>query len=284
MLVFDRVCKSYGQEIALDGFTLRVAPGRVVALVGPNGAGKTTAMRAAFGYVTVDSGEVTWCGNPISHTVRREFGFVPQEPALYPEMRNVRQLTYLGRLAGESKRAARDGAKRALEEFGLQERATAKLSELSGGDQQKVKFGAGLMCSSKLVVADEPFTYLDPDAVDQVVSKLRAMANRGAAVLVSSHQVEQLELFCDEIAVIRDGRVLAAGEVHALKETHPFRYVTTTRPHADTLIRDFGGEPLSVGSDHFLRVPASVPLATIADLVSEYRRPTLRDIYTSVGA
>ena len=217
MLAVNDIRKRFGQVQALDGCSVSVARGRMLGFLGPNGAGKTTVMRAIFGLVELDSGKVLWDGRPIDFAERLRFGYMPEERGLYPRMRLGEQLEYFGRLHGLGASAARFAASLWLERLGLGERADSKVEELSHGNQQRAQLAAALVHEPELLVLDEPFAGLDPVAVQTLVDVLRGEADRGAAVLFSSHQLELVEDICEEVAIIDHGRLLATGDVDALK-------------------------------------------------------------------
>jgi len=211
------ISKRFGNVQALDGCTFTVARGRMIGFLGPNGAGKTTAMRTVFGLAEPDRGEALWDGRPIERTDRLRFGYMPEERGLYPRMRVGEQLEYFAALHGLAARTARAAATSWLERLGLADRARAKIEELSHGNQQRVQLAAALLHEPDLLVLDEPFAGLDPVAVRTLVEVLRGEAERGAAVLFSSHQLDLVEDVCEEVAIVDHGRVVATGDVGALR-------------------------------------------------------------------
>jgi ABC-2 type transport system ATP-binding protein len=209
--------KRYGGVTALDGLAMTVAGGRMHGFVGRNGAGKTTAMRIALGLARADAGEVTWNGAPVTADDRRRFGYMPEERGLYPKMSLVDQVAYFGELSGLSGGDARVAARRWLAELGLEERLTDRAETLSQGNQQRVQLAAALVQDPDLLVLDEPFNGLDPVGVDVLSDVLRAQVERGVAVVFSSHQLDLVERLCDEVTIVDAGRVVAAGEIRALR-------------------------------------------------------------------
>jgi ABC-2 type transport system ATP-binding protein len=182
-------------------------------------------MRAIFGLVELDSGTVLWDGRPIDVSERLRFGYMPEERGLYPRMRLGEQLEYFGRLHGLGASATRSAASLWLERLGLAERADSRVEELSHGNQQRAQLAAALVHAPELLVLDEPFAGLDPVAVQTLVDVLRGEAARGAAVLFSSHQLELVEDICEEVAIIDHGRLLAKGDVDALKRASQRRRI-----------------------------------------------------------
>ena len=211
------VSKRFESVQALADLSFAVEPGRMLGFLGPNGAGKTTAMRAVFGLVQIDGGEVLWCGRPVRLQERLQFGYMPEERGLYPRMPVREQLEYFGQLHGLDRAGARAAARRWLERLGLAERGEAKVEELSHGNQQRAQLAAALVHEPKLLVLDEPFAGLDPLAVRTLAEVLRGEAARGAAVVFSSHQLELVEDICEDVVIIDRGRIVATGTVDALR-------------------------------------------------------------------
>jgi ABC-2 type transport system ATP-binding protein len=220
-----RATKRFGPVLALDGCSFAVERGRMLGFLGPNGAGKTTAMRAVFGLVGLDGGEVLWDGRPVGLEERLHFGYMPEERGLYPRMPVAEQLEYFGRLHGLTAGAARAAAAGWLERLGLAERGAARLEELSHGNQQRAQLAAALVHEPALLVLDEPFAGLDPVAVRTLVDVLRDEAARGAAVLFSSHQLELVQDICEDVAIVDRGRVVATGDVDELRRRSQRRQI-----------------------------------------------------------
>ena len=225
MLELVDIRKRFGEVDALAGCSFSVEPGRMLGFLGPNGAGKTTTMRAVFGLAELDAGDVLWAGKPVGPAERLRFGYMPEERGLYPRMPVGEQLEYFGCLHGMDAGDARAAAARWLERLGLAERAGAKLEELSHGNQQRAQLAAALVHEPELLVLDEPFAGLDPVAVHTLAGVLRDEAERGAAVLFSSHQLELVEDICEEVAIIDHGRIVATGDVDALRRASQRRRI-----------------------------------------------------------
>jgi len=217
MLRVSAVSRTFDGRRVLDDVSFEVAPGRMTGFVGANGAGKTTSMRIILGLLAADSGEVTWHGRPITRTVRQRFGYMPEERGLYPKMRVREQLVYLGRLYGLSAPAARRNVDDLLERVGLSERADDLLETLSLGNQQRAQVAAALVHDPELLILDEPFSGLDPIAVDTLATVLRERAADGVPVLFSSHQLDVVERLCDDLVVIAGGTIRATGSRDELR-------------------------------------------------------------------
>jgi ABC-2 type transport system ATP-binding protein len=225
MLSIVDIRKRFGEVQALDGCCFSVERGRMLGFLGPNGAGKTTTMRAIFGLVEPDGGELLWDGRPITLTDRLRFGYMPEERGLYPRMPVDEQVAYFGRLHGMDADRARTAAEGWLKRLGLAERATAKLEELSHGNQQRAQLAAALVHEPELLVLDEPFAGLDPVAVQTLAELLRSEAERGTAVLFSRHQLDLVEDICEDVAIVDHGRVVATGKLDALRRRSQHRQI-----------------------------------------------------------
>jgi len=207
--------------LALAGVSLDVSEGEIVGLVGRNGAGKTTTMRCVMGIVRPDQGTVSWLGHPVGQADRRRFGYMPEERGLYPQMRILDQVSYFAQLHGLEVDAANASASAWLERLGLKARAEERLVALSHGNQQRVQLAVALVHDPSLLVLDEPFAGLDPEAVDSLSQVLSDQAEQGTAILFSSHQLELVERVCQRVVILDDGRVLAAGTLTELRRRFP---------------------------------------------------------------
>ncbi|WP_182112227.1 MULTISPECIES: ABC transporter ATP-binding protein [unclassified Actinotalea] len=219
MLRLDGIRRSFGDRLVLDDVGFAVERGRLTGFVGGNGAGKTTTMRIILGVLSADGGTVTLDGASLSDEARRHFGYMPEERGLYPKMKAAEQLAYLARLHGYDRRTADARARDLLERLDLGPRADDALEDLSLGNQQRVQIAAALVHDPEVLILDEPFSGLDPLAVDTVVSVLAETAARGVPVLFSSHQLDVVERLCDDVVVIAGGRIAAAGPRDELRES-----------------------------------------------------------------
>ena len=219
MLEISRLSKRFGSLQALDSLSFAVGDRELVGFVGVNGAGKSTAMRIIMGVLAPDAGAVRWDGVPLDADMRRRIGYMPEERGLYPRMRVGEQLTYLARLHGIEADAARRAGREWTERLGIAERRGEEVLRLSLGNQQRVQLAAALVGSPDLLILDEPFSGLDPVAVDVMSEVLRERAAAGVSTLFSSHQLDVVERLCDRVVIIRSGRLVAAGTIEELRAT-----------------------------------------------------------------
>jgi ABC-2 type transport system ATP-binding protein len=220
VLKVDAVSRSFGDRQVLKEVSFPVTAGRMTGFVGANGAGKTTTMRIILGVLAADSGEVTWRGARLDRAARQRFGYMPEERGLYPKMTVTDQLVYLGQLHGVSRDDARRRSAALLDRLGLGERAGDHVEKLSLGNQQRVQIAAALVHDPDVLVLDEPFSGLDPLAVETVVGVLRERATTGSPVLFSSHQLDLVERLCDDLVIIGEGVIRAAGSRSELRSSY----------------------------------------------------------------
>lgn len=211
------ITKSYGSRLVLDDISFRVEPGKLTGFVGGNGAGKTTTMRIVLGLLSSDGGRVDLNGTPLSAADRRRFGYMPEERGLYPKMKVLEQIVYLARLHGFGKPEATTRATELLTELGLGERLGDTIESLSLGNQQRAQIAAALVHDPEVLILDEPFSGLDPLAVDVVAGVLQASAAKGASILFSSHQLDVVERLCDDLVILAGGTIRASGSRDALR-------------------------------------------------------------------
>ncbi len=224
MLELSGLSKRFGSLQALDDLSLSLDRGEIVGFVGSNGAGKSTTMRIVMGVLAADSGAVTWMGAPVDAAIRRTIGYMPEERGLYPRMKVAEQLVYLARLHGLSASAAKAAADRWTERLGLEGRRGDEVQSLSLGNQQRVQLAAALVSDPELLILDEPFSGLDPVAVDVMSQVLLERAAAGVPTLFSSHQLDVVERLCDRVVIIRSGRLVADGTIPELQATETPRW------------------------------------------------------------
>ena len=224
MLEVRGVEKRFGAVVALDHVDLSVDRGQIVGFLGPNGAGKSTTMRAIMGLIAIDGGTITWAGRSIDAATRRRFGYMPAERGMYPKMAVAEQIVYFARLAGLSRAAARAAASTWMERLGIDARAGDEVQALSSGNQQRVQLAIALVHDPELLILDEPFSGLDPVAVETMKAVLVEELARGTSVLFSSHQLDLVTDVSRDVVIIDAGRVVLQGDVHDIRQRAMSRY------------------------------------------------------------
>ncbi|MFG1698660.1 ABC transporter ATP-binding protein [Nonomuraea sp. NPDC049309] len=242
-----------GGKLALDGISFTVRPGEMYGFVGANGAGKTTTMRIVMGVLQADSGTVSWQGRPLGYDARQRFGYMPEERGLYQKMRVGQQIEYFGRLHGLSATAAKKATDDLLERLGLTERRNDPVQALSLGNQQRVQLAVALVHDPEVLILDEPFSGLDPIAVDALATALQERCRSGVPVIFSSHQLELVERLCDSVGIVSGGRMVATGTVEELRAAEGGTLVVVVRDPAPGWADGIPGTVTVDGDRHILR-------------------------------
>lgn len=217
----EGIWKSYDERPVLRGLDLEVAPGEVYGLVGPNGCGKSTFLQVVAGLLATDRGRVLDGASPPLGIDRARMGFVPQEPALYPRLSCVETLRFFGHVYGVARRDLPGRIESAIRATGLGLYRTARTETLSGGWRQRLSLAAALVHEPELLVLDEPTTGLDVQVRDAVWALVGSLASKGAAVLLSSHSLEEAESHCHRVGILDGGRIVAEGSPAALRRRVP---------------------------------------------------------------
>ena len=287
MLELNELTRRYGALTALDDLSFTVPAGHVVGFLGANGAGKTTTMRAVFGLTDLDAGTVKWSGKPVGRSIRRRFGYMPEERGLYPGMLLSDQLEYLGRLHGASRADAANATQEWMARLGIEDRAGTKVEALSHGNQQRAQLAAALVHDPELLILDEPLAGLDPPGIDAIAEVLVERARAGRGVLFSSHQLDLVEDICESVVIIDRGRVVITGNVEELLTRGPRRLAVKVEGDGDAYwARGLAGVTVtdsdngtvrlmlaeSVDSDSVLR--AAMEAGRVTEFTFERRRLT----------
>ncbi|MEU7739490.1 ATP-binding cassette domain-containing protein [Nonomuraea sp. NPDC049158] len=278
-------------KVALDGISFAVRPGEMFGFVGANGAGKTTTMRIVMGVLQPDQGSVGWQGRPLEYTDRRRFGYMPEERGLYQKMRVAEQVEYFGRLHGMDAAAARTAAGDLLERLGLTERRGDAVEALSLGNQQRVQLAVALVHDPEVLVLDEPFSGLDPIAVDALATVLQERCRGGVPVIFSSHQLELVERLCDSVGIVSAGRMVASGTVGDLRAAESRTLRVVVRDPAPGWADGLPGTVTVTGDRHVLLTTDGdgqeiLRRAMKAGQVEHFgaERPTLTEIFKEAVA
>ncbi len=212
--------KSYGAVQAVRGISYEVMPGEIFAVLGPNGAGKTTTMRMTLGLIQPDSGSARLWGKGVEHSLYQRVGYLPEERGLYQDVTVLECLVYLARLKGVPGAEARRRALAGLERVDLAEKSKAKIKSLSRGMQQKVQFLATILHEPELIIIDEPFSGLDPVNTRLIESIIYDLAAGGTAVVMSTHQMRQVEEMADRLMMISRGQRVLYGPVNEVRRQY----------------------------------------------------------------
>lgn len=291
-LVVDRIEKGFDGVQAVQGVSFTANRGEILGLLGPNGAGKTTAIRMIMGIIKPDRGRISFFLNGDRGALNKErIGYLPEERGLYHDSKVLETLVYFAGLKGVPSGEARRRAMEWLEKLDLAEWSGRKIEQLSKGMQQKVQFLAAILHKPDLVVLDEPFAGLDPVNQDLFQKFIRDLKEGGMAILLSSHQMNLVEVLCDRIFLISKGQQVLYGDLNEIKADYGEHLVRLRFQGDGSLLKaneqikdlEIAGDrarcklPKGVSPDRFMRsIPDDLVIEEIA-----VERPPLHDIFVS---
>jgi ABC-type transport system, ATPase component len=220
MLKLENVRKTYGSLVAVDNLSFSVKNGEIFGLLGENGAGKTTTFRMIMGLLEPDKGKITLDGKKIDYKVTDKIGFVTEERSLLTKLTVKEMIEYYGVLKGMDESNIDKKLDYWLEKFEITEYKNKKIKELSKGNQQKIQFISAVINDPKLLILDEPFTGLDPINVNLLKDAVKELQKKGCSIIFSSHQMEYIEDFCEQLIILVHGRAILNGSLDEIKENY----------------------------------------------------------------
>ena len=225
-VVVDKLAKRFGETEAVVDVSFAVEPGEIFGLLGPNGAGKTTTIRMMLDIFRPDAGTVSVFGGALDMAKKRRIGYMPEDRGLYKDLKLEPTLVYLASLKGMDEAAARKQLQGWLERLDLAEHCDKKVQELSRGMQQKAQIIATLLHEPDLIIIDEPFSGLDPVSTRLIKQIFEEQRQAGKSILMSTHQMYQVEALCDRIVLIDEGRTVLYGSVRKIKRNFAGNAIT----------------------------------------------------------
>jgi len=290
-IAVSKLAKAFGQAQAVRDVSFEVHKGEIFGLLGPNGAGKTTSIRMILDIYKPDRGEVAILGGPMTEGKKERIGYLPEERGLYKDMKVEDCVVYLAELKGLAKTEAKTRADAYFERMGLAADKRKKVSEFSKGMQQKVQIITTLIHEPELIIIDEPFSGLDPVNTRLVQDLLLEEHRKGTTIVMSTHQMYQVEEMCDRIVLINKGESVLYGGVDEIRRKYADNAV---RVMAQGQLPDIPGvtETSRKGNTHTLALPkemntqavlaqlAATPNLTIESF--ELALPTMDDIFVRV--
>ena len=220
MLELKNVTKYYGDFKAVDNLSFKVKDGEIFGLLGVNGAGKTTTFRMIINLLDKNEGTILLDGKPIDYSITDKIGFLPEERSLLLKLTVLEQAIFYGTLKGLDKKSIEERLDVLLERFKISEYKNRKIKELSKGNQQKVQFITAILHEPKLLILDEPFSGLDPINVEEFMKMINELKNKGTSIIFSSHRMEHVELFCDELVILVHGKSVLQGNLKDIKKKY----------------------------------------------------------------
>lgn len=230
-IVVSNITKRYREHTALDNVSFEGPTGSIFGILGPNGAGKTTLLRIINNIIPPDNGEILLFDEPLTDKHMEQIGYLPEERGLYKKMSVGDQVLYLSQLKGLSQKQARERINYWFEKLEIKSWLGRKVEELSKGMQQKVQFIITVIHSPRLMIFDEPFSGFDPINVDILKNEIIELKNKGATILLSTHNMESVEELCDEIVLIDRSKLILYGEVDEIKRKFSKNHFEVTFAH-----------------------------------------------------
>lgn len=218
-LTVNEIYKSFGEKNVLKGISFSAESGKALGILGRNGAGKTTLIRIIMQVFGADAGQVLLDGNPID-TGKVQIGYLPEERGLYPKQKIMTQLLYFAELKGVDKKSAEKTADKYFKKLQIEQYKNVRLDTLSKGNQQKIQLVASLIANPDIVILDEPFSGLDPVNAGMLKSIVKELIRDGKMVLFSSHQMNYIEEFCDDIIILNGGKSVLSGSIKKIKRSY----------------------------------------------------------------
>ena len=220
MLKVENVTKKYGNLTAVKNLSFEVKDGTIFGLLGLNGAGKTTTFRMILGLIDDYTGTITIDGKKVDYSISDKIGFLTEERSLLTKMTVLEQIKYYGVLKSMPEDKIEKKLDYWLERFGISEYKNKKIKELSKGNQQKVQFISAIIHEPKLLILDEPFSGLDPINVELFKKIILEFKEKGTSIIFSSHRMEHVELFCEELVVLVKGKSVLQGKLKDIKDNY----------------------------------------------------------------
>ena len=287
----DGISKNFGVQKAVNNVTFSVEPGEIFGLLGPNGAGKTTIIRIILDIFKPDAGKVAVLGGPMTEAKKNQIGYMPEERGLYQDISLERCLNYLASLKGLPESEAHKRIDAYLERFDLSAHRRKKIKELSRGMQQKAQLIVTLVHRPDVLIIDEPFSGLDPVNTQAVKEILVEERDRGVSIVMSTHQMHQVEELCDRLVLIDHGNVLLYGALNDIRKQFTADAVLVrTANHLPEFIRGVEAREKLNGVTRLKVAPGAVPQDILQSLVAqninleqfEIAVPTLDEIFIRV--
>lgn len=219
MLEVTDLKKAFGSLQAVDDVNFTIDNGQIMGLIGQNGSGKTTTFRMILKLLTQDEGTIRWNGKPFTKEFFNQVGYLPEERGLNQKMTVEHQILYFAQLRGKTKSEINPLIDKWLEEFQVVGERKDKIKSLSKGNQQKVQLITTLIHEPDLIILDEPFSGLDPVNAELLENGIRDARDRGASIIFSSHNMNNVEELCDNMVMLKNGRQVLNGTIHDIRES-----------------------------------------------------------------
>ncbi len=288
-LEVKNVTKSFLDKKAVDNISFSINSPGVFGLLGTNGAGKTTTIRMMLGIIKKDSGEITWNGKEVTRK-NVNFGYLPEERGIYPKSKVIDQLVYFGKLKGMKKDEAIEKVKYWAKRLEVEQYLEMPAEKLSKGNQQKIQFIIAVMHNPELIILDEPFSGLDPVNAKILKDVILELVKEGKFIVMSSHQMTQIEEFCTDVVILNKGVTVLKGNLKEIKNSYPCNKLEiSTKENIDDYIEKAGLiVNFSKNNEYVIDITGeekanellkTLTLNNIKIMKYELKRPSLQDIF-----
>ncbi|MDE6752916.1 MAG: ATP-binding cassette domain-containing protein [Eubacterium sp.] len=289
-LEMKNICKSFGEKQVLNNVSLTAEGGKAFGLLGRNGAGKTTSIRILMNVFSANSGEILLNGKQMDYNSVK-FGYLPEERGLYPKKKIIDQLVYFAELKGMKKNDAVKAVDYWLERLSMQEYRNKRLDTLSKGNQQKIQLITALAHNPQIIILDEPFSGLDPVNAMLLKDVVKEEIEKGKIVFFSSHQMNYIEEFCSDIAILNNGMVVVSGNLHSIKRNYPRNKLIVRSDDNNKIISEYNA---ALYNNDSVLITLSSPedkQSVMKQLTEKYNideikvfEPTLNDIFVEYAS
>ena len=288
-LDISSVVKKFGEKTAVDNISFKIEKPGVFGLLGTNGAGKTTTIRMILGILEKDSGSISWNGRPVTRESVK-FGYLPEERGLYPKAKIVEQLSYFGKLRGMDGKSVKKAISYWFDRLKVSEYSNSTAEQLSKGNQQKIQLITALLHDPELIILDEPLSGLDPVNTDLFKSVIYELVERDKYIIMSSHQMQSVEEYCQDLVLLKDGQTILKGNLKEIKAGYGRTNLTVnTQEEIDALIKDGGINLISKNANGYeLKIKSDEQAYNLLDKMMqskirldkfEIREPSLHEIF-----
>ncbi len=289
-LEMKNICKSFGEKRVLNNVSLTAEGGKAFGLLGRNGAGKTTSIRILMNVFSANSGEILLNGKQMDYNSVK-FGYLPEERGLYPKKKIIDQLVYFAELKGMKKNDAVKAVDYWLGRLSMQEYRNKRLDTLSKGNQQKIQLITALAHNPQIIILDEPFSGLDPVNAMLLKDVVKEEIEKGKIVFFSSHQMNYIEEFCSDIAILNNGMVAVSGNLHSIKRNYPRNKLIVRSDDNNKIISEYNA---ALYNNDSVLITLSSPedkQSVMKQLTEKYNideikvfEPTLNDIFVEYAS
>ena len=292
MLKVEHVTKKYGNLVAVNDLSFEVKDGCIFGLLGLNGAGKTTTFRMILGLIDDYTGNITIDGKHIDYVIIDKIGFLTEERSLLTKMTVLDQIIYYGRLKSMEESDIVKKLDYWLKRFEISEYKNKKIKELSKGNQQKVQFISAIINEPKLLILDEPFSGLDPINVELFKKVILDLQKKGTSIIFSSHRMEHVELFCEELVVLVKGKSVLQGKLTDIKKNYKKKNLVVVGDIDEDKLKKCDGvnKITKEGNEYIISITDETYVKSLFKEISKYDNitkfsvedPSLNEIFISI--